>query len=43
MTYHPEERWEADGRLRAAARGQEFIANIGDRLDAREWILKLLS
>ena len=38
LTYHPSERFSADGHLRAAARGQEFVADIGEREDAREWV-----
>jgi hypothetical protein len=41
MTYHPRERWLGDGRLAAAARGQEFIADAGDRADARDWVISL--
>ena len=33
MTYHPEQRWHDHGRLTAAARGQEFVTDIGDRAD----------
>lgn len=41
MTYHPRERWLGDGRLTAAARGQEFIADAGDRADALDWVISL--
>jgi len=41
MTYHPRERWLGDGRLTAAARGQEFIADVGDRADALDWVISL--
>lgn len=41
MTYHPNDRW-SEGRVRAAARGQEFVAEIGDRSDALEWLLAVL-
>jgi hypothetical protein len=41
MTYHPRERWLGDGRLTAAARGQECIADAGDRADARDWVISL--
>lgn len=43
MTYHPTERWTRDGTLRAAARGQEFVADIGDRQDAVDWLLRVLA
>lgn len=42
LTYHPESRWLDATTLRAAARGQEFIADIGDRRDALDWIGSLL-
>lgn len=41
MSYHPAKRWQKNGRLDAAARGQEFVANIQDRADAREWLVNL--
>ena len=43
LTYHPPERFSADGHLQAAARGQEFVANIGEREDAREWVRGLFA
>jgi len=42
MTYHPAARWLADGRLRAAARGQEFVADVTRRPDALEWLRRLI-
>ena len=42
MKYHPAERWNPDGTLRSAARGQEFVADIGERQDAVEWLLRVL-
>lgn len=41
MTYHPANRWSADGGLRAASRGQEFIADIEGRVDAAVWLIRL--
>ena len=41
MTYHPPERWIGNGRVKAAARGQEFVADARDRLDAQDWLLSL--
>lgn len=41
MTYHPEGRWCSAGTLIAAARGQEFIADIGERDDALDWVANL--
>lgn len=42
MSYHPPERWLGDGRLKSAARGQEFVANVAGREDAARWIANLL-
>ncbi|KPQ20795.1 MAG: hypothetical protein HLUCCX21_07480 [Porphyrobacter sp. HL-46] len=42
LTYHPPGRWLGEGRLRSAARGQEFVANIAAREDALDWIADLL-
>jgi hypothetical protein len=42
MTYHGDHRWHDDGQLQAAARGQEFVADIGDRQDAITWLADLL-
>ena len=41
MTYHPPNRWSADGTVRAAARGQEFVANTNGRADAIQWLRNL--
>ena len=38
MTYHPPQRWLGAGRLAAAPRGQEFVADIGNRQDAHDWL-----
>lgn len=42
LSYHPDTRWLPDGHLRAAARGQEFVADIGNRADARNWLVSLI-
>jgi len=42
LTYHPAARWQAGGRLQSAARGQEFVADVADRPDARKWLIQLL-
>lgn len=42
MSYHPAERWLGGGILKAAPRGQEFVADIGDQEEAREWIRSLV-
>ena len=41
LTYNPLPRWNCHGGLQAAARGQEFVANIGSRDDAVEWLTRL--
>lgn len=43
LTYHPAPRWTDEGTLRAAARGQEFVADIGTRPDAIEWLSGILN
>jgi hypothetical protein len=44
MTYHPVERWSADGTVHSAARGQEFVAAPeGKNADAvEEWVRNVL-
>lgn len=42
MTYHPPQRWLADGTLRAAGRGQEFVADIGRKRRPITWLRELL-
>lgn len=42
LTYNPVNRWDGRGGLRAAARGQEFVANIESRReDAVRWLTHL--
>ena len=44
LSYHGKpERWHEDGTLAAAARGQEFVCDAGDRADAREWLESVLA
>ncbi|WP_193140801.1 hypothetical protein [Meridianimarinicoccus sp. MJW13] len=44
LTYHGRtERWDGNDTLNVAARGQEFIADIGERTDARQWCDGILS
>ncbi len=39
LSYHRRaDRWLADGRLRSVARGQEFVAPVGDREEPRHWL-----
>jgi hypothetical protein len=42
MSYNPVDRW-AEDRVRTAARGQEFVADVGDRVDALTWLDELFS
>lgn len=42
LTYHPPSRWLGGGRLKSAARGQEFVTDITGRDDAAGWIADLL-
>lgn len=39
LSYHDRaDRWLPDGRLQSVARGQEFVADVGEREDARAWV-----
>lgn len=39
LSYHDRKsRWLPEGRLQSVARGQEFVADIGERADAMEWV-----
>jgi hypothetical protein len=43
MTYHSRrDRWMGNGLLQAAARGQEFVADLDAREDAVEWIRTII-
>jgi hypothetical protein len=42
MTYHPPDRWLGQGRVKSAARGQEFVADITGRDDAERWVADML-
>lgn len=42
MTFHPLSRWENDGTVRSAARGQEFVATPRPQESVFEWINALL-
>lgn len=43
LSYHDKaERWLPADRLQSVARGQEFVADIGARPDAREWAGRLV-
>jgi hypothetical protein len=44
LTYHQKAwRWPADGTLRAASPGQEFIADVGDTPEAKRWLYEVLA
>jgi hypothetical protein len=43
MTYHPPNRWLGEGRVQTAGRGQEFVAHVRDRADARNWAAALIA
>lgn len=43
LTYHPAERFGSDGTLKAAARGQEFVADLTGRRDAMRWLQDLFA
>jgi hypothetical protein len=43
MTYHSPERWSADGIVRCAARGQEFVANPEPSPEVHAWLTALLT
>ena len=47
LTYHARpDRWETRGLLQSVARGQEFVSDIGENAEAKDWLdntLKLLA
>jgi hypothetical protein len=44
FSYHDrEDRWLKPNRLRSAARGQEFVADIGQRKAPREWLETIIA
>ncbi|MDE1468471.1 hypothetical protein OOZ52_12075 [Aurantiacibacter sp. D1-12] len=43
LSYHAREtRWLGQGRLQSVARGQEFVADVGEREDVREWARSII-
>ena len=43
LTYHGgADRWPAPDHLVSVAQGQEFVADIGERADARDWLARTL-
>jgi hypothetical protein len=42
LTYHPPVRWDRAGTVRAAAKGQEFVADVGEQRAALEWVRELM-
>ena len=44
LSYHDKpRRWLPDNRLQSVARGQEFVADVGERADAREWLAAIVA
>jgi hypothetical protein len=44
LTYHRRvERWGEDGMLRVVGRGQEFVADIGDKPEPKEWLDEVIA
>ncbi|WP_137680274.1 hypothetical protein [Aurantiacibacter suaedae] len=41
--HHKPERWTMPGQLKSVARGQEFVADVGERDDARRWVETLVA
>jgi hypothetical protein len=43
LTWHQKcARWRDDGMLQTVSRGQEFVADVGDRPEPREWLHKII-
>jgi Nucleotide modification associated domain 3 len=43
ITHHSPESWLSNRHLKVVARGQEFVADVGDRADARIWATGLIT
>ncbi len=44
LSYHDRaDRWREGDRLQSVARGQEFVVDIGEREDAREWLAAIIA
>jgi len=44
LSYHDRtDRWRDDGCLQSVARGQEFVTDIGERKDARDWLAGVIA
>lgn len=44
LSYHGRaDRWRPGNRLQSVARGQEFVADIGEREDARDWSERVIA
>lgn len=42
MSYNPAWRWLADGTVKVASRGQEFVADVGEDCRVIEWLEEIL-
>lgn len=44
LSYHDRaDRWRGNNRLQSVARGQEFVADVRERADARAWLSAIIS
>jgi hypothetical protein len=44
LSYHDRaDRWLPGGRLRAVARGQEFVTDVGRRQAPRDWLAAVIA
>lgn len=44
LSYHDRaDRWRKGDRLQSVARGQEFVADLGERADARRWLSRIIA
>lgn len=44
LSYHDRaDRWLPENRLQTVARGQEFVAEVGDRIDPRKWLNSIVA
>lgn len=44
LSYHDrEDRWREGDRLQSVARGQEFVADLGDQSEAHDWLARVIA